>query len=886
MKTFVKVVALVVALVLVAALVVPIAFKGKIVEIVKREANDMLRAQLDFEKLDISLLRHFPNASVELKGLTIVGQERFAGDTIVAAKRLSVVVNLMSLFGDGGYEVSKIVVATASVHAHKLADGAVNWDIVKSTSEQPDTLATKEPSAFKLSIRDLRISGTTIRYEDDSTGMRFAAKPLALRLRGDLTTDKTNLDLQLRAEGMRFVSGGIPLLSGAEAELDAVIAADLKDNRFTFSNNKLRLNAIQVSLDGWVALLDNGVEVDLKAGCDKVQFKDVLSLIPAFYTREFRNLAAGGELSMALWARGKAVGTDLPAFEVKTEVRNGSFQYSSLPKAVTDINIAARISNPGGVMDLTVFDVSTFALKMAGNSASATLYATNLVSDPLFRASASGRVDLGAIKQVYPLEEGVELGGVIAADVKVSGRMSDVSQKRYEQIGAQGTFVLEKIALHVDKLPAVFIRRAAATITPQSMTLGDFGVTIGSSDITANGQLTGYIGYLLRGDLLAGRLYVKSELLDLNEIISSMPAEAADTTASHSTQPAQVLVVPQNLNLSLATELRKVLFQKMVITDIAGQMRVADGAVSLDGLSLHVFGGRAGATGSYSTAADSAHPQLKLSADIAGASFARTFEELETVQKLVPLFAKTGGDYAMSLNLSTTLDAQMSPDLTTLNAAGEIRSSNIQIQNIAAFDALAKALKNDALRQIEAKDVSIRFTIRDGRISTQPFDLKLGGATINLSGSTGLDQTIDYTARVALPASVTGGILQAVNVGIGGTFSAPKITLDMKEAAEQAVKNALDQGIQKLTGSESLSEEVQKQTARLRDEARKAGEKLVAAAEQQRDKIVEAAAAKGALAKFAAEKAGDKLVSEAQRQAENLQAEAERQIEKFAAKQQ
>ena len=138
------------------------------------------------------------------------------------------------------------------------------------------------------------------------------------------------------------------------------------------------------------------------------------------------------------------------------------------------------------------------------------------------------------------------------------------------------------------------------------------------------------------------------------------------------------------------------------------------------------------------------------------------------VQKLVPVFAKTGGDYSLSLDMSATLDAQMSPDLQSVNATGEIKSANIRIQNIEAFDALAKALNNDNLRKIEAKDVAIRFAIRDGRIATEPFDLKMGDIRINMSGSTGLDQTIDYTAKVALPAGSAGGILESVNVGIGG----------------------------------------------------------------------------------------------------------------------
>lgn len=894
MKKFAKILTTIVVVILAIALIVPFALRGKIADIVKKEANGMLTATLDFEELDISLLRHFPNASVELKGLTLVGaEEPFVGDTIVAARRISVVVNLLSLFGDGGYEVTKVILADPALHAHKMADGAVNWDVMKPSEEEP--AAEEKPSeeggsSFRLSVRDFRISGAVIRYEDDSTRMSFSTDPLSLRLRGDMSAERTQLDLRLKTERTNFVSGGIPLLSNAEAELVADIDADLKNMHFTFSKNTFRLNAIQVGLDGWVEMKDDAVAMDLKAGCDGVQFKDVLSLIPAFYTREFKNLTAGGELDLSLWARGQMQGSQLPAFELKTSVRNGSFQYASLPKAVTDINLEARIANPGGVMDRTEIDLSKFGLQMAGNSLAATFYATNLASDPTFRATADGKIDLGAVKEVYPLEKGIELEGVITADVQLSGRMSDIEKNRYESLGAKGTFVLEQLGLTLENLPPIQIRRAAATITPAAMTLGEFGLTVGRSDLSANGQLSGYLGYLLRGEELSGRLYVKSELLDLNEIMAALPgsesddaaaeeevaeevAEAADTTAS-------ALEIPRNLRLSLNTDLKKVLFQKMTIENITGEMSMADGTLSLDGLRLGIFGGKASASGSYSTASDPKRPALKLKADFANASFQRTFEELEMVKQLVPIFEKTGGNYSLSLDLATALDAAMSPDLATLNASGEIRSENINIQNIKAFEAMADALGNDRLRKIEAKDVKIRFEIRDGRVNTSPFDLKIGDVNVNLSGSTGLDQTIDYQAKVAIPG---GGVLQNVAVNIGGTFTSPKITLGVKEAVQEAVTNVVNEQIQKLTGSESLSEEIAKQAENLRQEARNAGQKLIEVAQQQSDKLVEEASKKGALAKLAAKKAGDKLVEEAEKQAEKLTAEAEKQIEKLTA---
>lgn len=890
MKRFLKITATVVAVVLVVAIVTPLLLRGKIGDIVKREANAMLAARLDFEKLDISLLRNFPNASLNLKGLTLVGTDRFEGDTIVATRRITVVVNLMSLVGDEGFEVRKIILASPALHAHKLADGAVNWDVMKP-SEPADTTAAEEsaPSSFRLSVRDFRLTDAVIRYEDDSTGMELRTAPLSLRLSGDMSAESTQLDLDLLAGGVDFTQGGVPLLHDAELALDAEIDADLAEGRFTFSRNTLRLNAIEMRLDGWVQQVGDALAMDVSAGCSEVRFKDLLSLIPAFYKHEFRSLAASGELSMELWARGQMHGAQLPAFELKTEVHNGSFQYSSLPKAVTDINIAAKVSNAGGELDKTEVEISEFGLKMAGNSLSATGYATNLMSDPTFRATLSGRVDLGAIREVYPLEKGIDLAGRIAASLKLSGRMSDVESGRYERISASGSLVVEQLGLHVQQLPEVFIRRAAATISPQAMTLGEFGVTVGGSDLSATGQLTGYLGYLMRGEQLAGRLYVKSDLLDLNEIRAAVPADAEAESADAekpaeeaAAAPAQAIVVPKNLNLSLNAELKKVLFEKMVITDIAGEMSVAGGTLSLDRLGLQLFGGKASASGRYSTAADPAHPTLSLAASIAKASFPRTFEEIEAVRQLAPIFEKASGDYSLSIDMRTTLDAAMSPDLMSLTAQGEISSENVSVEGVEVFDKLADLLKNDKLRRIEARDLKIRFSIKDGRVTTEPFDLKMGDVNVNMSGTTGLDRTIDYTAKVTLPAGV-GGVLGAVNVGIGGTFTSPKITLGVQETVEQVVSNVVSEQIDNLTGGRGglLSDDTQTRAAALREEAQRAGEKLVEAAETQRQKLVDAAAKKGALAKIAAEAAGDALVDEAKKQSKALLEEAEKQIQKL-----
>lgn len=879
-------------------IVAPSLLSGKVAQIVKTEANALLQAKLDFEKLGISLLRHFPNASLDLKGLTLVGVERFEGDTIVAAERISAVVSPLSLLTGDGIVIKKVLLDEPAIHARKEADGAVNWDVMKPTEEseavvEAETTPDEEaaPSSFKLAVKDFRITDAVIRYEDDSTKMAFSTRPLNLRLKGDLSAAQSELSLNLLMQQTNLRSGVVKMLSDAELEFDATIAADLEQMRFAFEKNTLRLNAIALTLDGWAQLLeDEAVAMDLKLGTEHVQFKDVLSLIPAFYTKDFRRLTAGGELDLSVWAKGEMRGSTLPAFELNAAVKEGRFQYASLPKAVTDINIVAKVSNEGGAMDRTVVDLSRFGLRMAENSVSATFYGTNLISDPVLRATLNGKVDLGMIEEVYPLED-MQLDGTITADLAAAGRMSDLEKQRYEQLQAKGTFVVEEMGLDMASLPPVQLSRAAATISPSAMTLGELSVMVGESDLSANGQLTNYLGYLLRDDKLTGRLYVNSELLNLNQLMESVSSEesaaeeteAVPETPAAEEAPTGVIVVPENLDLSLSTNLKKILFQQMTISDVEGGMSIRGGELSLNKLALGLFGGQATASGCYSTK-NPAEPTFTMDLGLKQASFQETFRQLEMVQKLVPLFEKTGGNYSLQMDLKTKIDEQMSPVLNSVDAHGQISSASIRLQNIKALDALAKALNSDKLKVIEAENVLIDFAIQQGRITTEPFDLKMGKTKMTLSGSTGLDQTIDYQAKVTLPEGAAGGVLSTVGVGIGGTFSKPEIKLGLKEAAQEAVKNVLDEQVQKLTGSESLSAEIEKQAENLRAEAKRAGEKLVAAAEAQRDKLVEEAAKKGKLAEVAAKAAGDKLVKEAQKQSDNLVAKAEEQIAKLQKK--
>ena len=173
---------------------------------------------------------------------------------------------------------------------------------------------------------------------------------------------------------------------------------------------------------------------------------------------------------------------------------------------------------------------------------------------------------------------------------------------------------------------------------------------------------------------------------------------------------------------------------------------------------------------------------------------------LEAIQ-LAPIFLNLKGDFSGSIKVDTELNEQMSPIFPTLNGSGSLSTKDVGLDNVTFIHMVADIVNKPALKKTNVKDLNLDFTIKDGRVTTKPFDIKMGDYVMNLSGTTGLDQTIDYKGKITLPASA-GAVakLGTVDMTIGGTFTSPKVAIDMESLAKQAAQQAAKGLVDKLIG--------------------------------------------------------------------------------------
>lgn len=886
MKKVLKIVGIVVVVLILLMIAIPFLFKGKIKDAVLKAANEQLNATVSIGDFGLNLFSNFPNATLSLDDTKVIGKGDFAADTLLQAKSASVTINLASLFGSN-YDISKINLDQASVLARVLPDGRANWDIM-ATDSAATTTESEESNPFNLRLNEISINNCNIVYQNDSTNMKFVMNGWNGKISGDFSAEETTLKTTSTIDDISFYMDKIPYMLKVKGVAEAQLSANFNQMKFTFIDSNLQLNDLSASIDGYVAMVgEDGMDFDLKLNAPSSEFKQILSILPAMYTDDFKNIKTAGSATINAYVKGMMEGDNYPAFDLSVSIKDAMFQYPSLPKSVNNINADLTVNSKGGSLDNTIVDVSRFTFAMGGNPFSVNLNVTTPMSDANLKMAANGTLDLGMIKDVYPLEKGTELNGKLVADLNMATRMSAIEKEQYEQISAAGHLKVNNMVFKSEGSPDVLIDNAGLEFTPRYVNLSSLNLRIGKNDIAATGRLENFIAYAMKDQILKGQLSVSSNYLNLNDFMgddaTNTSAPANDTTSVFKDK----VIIPKNLDFNLNANLKQVVYDNINITNMAGGIIIRNGILTMSNVSANALGGSAKITGSYNTS-NPAKPLVDFSLDLSNVSFAETFKSVESIQKFAPIFENMLGTYSMNFKFNTAMGNSLMETLAGLTGNGGLLTNDVKIENNSTLTALASALKVDGLKTISPKNLNIPFSVDNGRILTKPFNVNLGDdGVMKLEGSTGLDQTINYKGNVTLPKSLTNKYVNNVPITIGGTFSNPKIGVDAKALAQGAIDNITGGLLGKNKGdstnvslSSKINDEKIKQAQNIRTQAKDASDKLVKAAEEQAENLQKEAGS-NPIAKAAAKAGGKKLVDEAKKQGQNLIDKAEEQAKKL-----
>jgi len=893
---------------LVLAVVLPYFFKDEIIQYIEDEAEKHLNAELELGEVDLSFISTFPDFVLEIQNLSLTGLDQFEGDTLFGSKKLEVALNLSSvLFGDS-YEINRFHLTDPNINVLVTKDGIANYDIYIEDSTATGTEGVEEePAPFKLALQEYVIENGSLLYSDTSMAFDLILKELNHTGAGDFTLDELVLSTKTTSAAATLGYDGVNYLEDIIADVDCDIKMNLTTFLFEFQENKAKLNELELGFNGWFQMTDDFYDMDISFEAEDAKFKNLLSMIPGVYSPDFGEMKTEGTLGFSGKVFDKYSDNSMPGFEMALNVENAFFQYPDLPEKVSNINVDATIKRePGADFDNLKVDVQKAHLEFGDNYVDAKMNLSHPLSDPNFKGEVKSHVDLSKMASVIPVEDGDKYEGIIDSDLHFKGKMSSIMEERYEEFEASGSAALQNMKYATAMLPyEVNVSIAKMNFNPQKIELESFESKIGESDIAANGVINNYLKYVFKGDPLEGAFDVKSNYINLDELMDFGEEDVEQTVSSTSTEeaPYEVIPLPDNVIFNLNASVKEILYDSMAVRNVNGNINLAESVATLNDLKLELLGGKLSLDGLYDTKNPS-KPKVAMDLGIDHFDIGQTAKYFNTVDKLVPIANKCTGFFSSNMKFNSELDQHWMPVYSTIFSDGNFLTKKVYIEGFEPLNKLAKAVKIDRLSKQTIQDVKCFFKIVDGKIHVEPFDVKLGKIKSTVAGNTSFEQDINYVMNMSIPRSelgvqannfIEGLAAQAadkgidvnlsnvipVHVNIFGKVTDPKITTDIQEQGKDIMDDIKEQIIEEVT--DQINDQIDKV-----DEALQAKiEKLMKDAQAKADQVKAQGKKTADQIRKEGKKAADVVRKEGNAKADLMAAEAKKQgslAEKLAAK--
>ena len=810
-KKILKIVGVLLLLLIVSAFAIPYLFEDQIKAKIAKAINESVDAKVAFEDADLSLFKSFPKATVTIDKLSIINKAPFEGDTLVAFGELNLKMSVMELFNDDNepMNIDGLSSKNGLINIIFNKDGLGNFDIALKDEKGTDDGKSK-PLALK--IKEYDVENFKFKFTDEGSKIGMVIDSITHSGSGDFSNDVLDLDTKTTAK-VSLNMDKMNYLNNVNVALDAVLGIDLNQSKYTFKENKAKINDLPLEFNGFIQMVEQGQVYDLTFKTPTSSFKNFLGLIPAAYRSNIENVKTSGDFTVTGFAKGELTDTTVPKFNVAIASNNASFQYPDLPKSVKNIMIDTKIINETGIMNDTYVNLDKLSFAIDQDVFSAKANIKNVATNALVDAALKGTINLANLSKAYPIKLDKPLTGILKADVTTKFDMQSVEKSQYENINNAGTMSLSGFKYTDENGKGMNISTALVQFNPSRVNLQQFNATTGKTDLSVTGVLENFYGFVFRNQELKGDFNLNSNVFAVSDFMTT-----SDPDKETEEKKTEAMKIPAFLNCTLTAKANTILYDNLTLKDCSGKLIVRDQAVTLQNIKTNIFGGQIGLNGMVSTKAKT--PTFNMNLGLTQVDIAQTFTQLDMLKKIAPIAGVINGKLNSTIKLSGNLDAkEMTPDLKTISGdlLGQLLSTTVNSSNSQLLSALSSNIKFLDMSKLNLNDIKAALTFKDGKVAVKPFDIKYQDITATVGGTHGFDQLMNYTVKMNVPAKYLGTEANAliakltpanaakvenipINAILGGSFAQPKVTTDLKQATTSLVNNLVKQQKDQLVG--------------------------------------------------------------------------------------
>lgn len=778
---------------IVSILLIPILFKGKIIASVKLMANESLLAKLDFKEAEVSLFSSFPQLEVRLKELSITGINDFDGKILMQVETLSTAVSLSSLWKSTGITVSEINLKNPQFNFLVSPTGKANWDITKPSGEKTGNAGKK---AMEIELSKIQLINTSLSYQDERSKMIAGFKGGNFDLSGYLKGNDSKLKFSGITDSITFQYNGKQLISGMKVSGEGTLQANFDQMNFHFLDNKFMINQLPLELQGSFVMGEKEDQYDISFSSKGSTLNELIGFLPLAQQQKLKAYEKGGMLSFNGWIKGSYSDATFPALSADLKLTDGRMKYPSMPNEISKIQIVAGLSKQQGILDSLKISISRMEALVAGRLLIANLNVSTPVSSPLLAGELIGEIDFSSLKKTIPIDS-MEIEGLLTANIHFNGPYSAIDKGEYDKFQTKGSLNVRDFSYRSPVFPErLGVASAGFVFNSKEVTISSMKGKLGQSDFTVDGTFSNYWAYLLKDGTISGNIKVKSDLLDVTQLMNGGTAQPADTLNR------EPYVLPQRVDLTVLADVDRMLYSRMEIRGTTGKLVIKDQKLNLDQLSMNLLKGKMVLSGVYS-AKELTPADFNFKIDIKDFDLPTAYQSVGLVRHILPVAGNSKGTFFTGLSLSGKLGRDYAPYFETLNGNGLISIKNLELVGDGMFTEIGKFFRKDLFTNVKVNDFVSNIMLTNGALTISPFTTKVANQEVTVSGSQSLaldlnyqldfkvnknDLAADVTKLIGMVPGTENIDKYPIKINVVGNFKKPDVQVDISEAKDLVAK--------------------------------------------------------------------------------------------------
>ena len=287
--------------------------------------------------------------------------------------------------------------------------------------------------------------------------------------------------------------------------------------------------------------------------------------------------------------------------------------------------------------------------------------------------------------------------------------------------------------------------KTAVTVDGPKITLKNASVRIGRSNMTATGDMMGVYRAMTKGEKLTAHLSLTSDLIDCNQLINSLsfPEDTTEVLTDSVPSEMKLFVIPRNIDFELQTDLKKVIFEKMLFENVHGAVDIKNQAIHLEDLSIRALDADMKAVMVYK-AGSPRGGYAGFDFKIRNINIAKLVDFVPALDTIVPMLRSFKGRVMFDVAADARLDSAMNIRIPTLRSASHIKGDSLVLMDGETFAEISKMLMFKNKKENVFDSISVNVTVHDGNVTVYPFLVEIDRYKAAVGGEQGLDMNFNY----------------------------------------------------------------------------------------------------------------------------------------------